>query len=55
MSFYDYGKKSRLLPLLDEMVKGGLVSIEEVRIVRYGPDRQEIGFLTSTVAVGGSP
>jgi uncharacterized protein len=29
------------LPLLEEMVKGGLVSIEEVRILRYGPDRKE--------------
>ena len=29
------------LPLLKEMVKGGLVSIEEVRILRYGPDRKE--------------
>ena len=27
------------LPMLDEMMTGGLVSLEEVRIVRYGPDR----------------
>jgi uncharacterized protein len=26
------------LPSLDGMVKGGLVSLEEVRILRYGPD-----------------
>ena len=39
------------LPLLEEMVKGGLVSIEEVRIMRYGPDRK---LSSSTVAVEGS-
>jgi uncharacterized protein len=39
------------LPLLEEMVKGGLVSIEEVRILRYGPDRK---LSSSTVAVEGS-
>jgi uncharacterized protein len=35
-------KKERIdsfLPMLDEMMKGGLVSLEEVRILRYGPDR----------------
>ncbi len=36
-------KITAFLPLLDEMVKGGLVSIEEVRILRYGPDQNEIG------------
>ena len=39
------------LPRLEEMVKGGLVSIEEVRIMRYGPDRK---LSSSTVAVEGS-
>jgi len=39
------------LPLLEEMVKGGLVSIEEVRILRYGPDRK---LSSSAVAVEGS-
>jgi uncharacterized protein len=39
------------LPLLEEMVKGGLVSIEEVRILRYGPDRK---LSSGTVAVEGS-
>jgi len=39
------------LPLLEEMVKGGLVSIEEVRILRYGPHRK---LSSSTVAVEGS-
>ena len=33
-------KIAAFLPLLDEMVKGGLVSIEEVRILRYGPDQK---------------
>ncbi len=31
------------LPSLDGMVKGGLVSLEEVRILRYGPDQAELG------------
>ena len=39
------------LPLLEEMMKGGLVSIEEVRILRYGPDRK---LSSSTVSVEGS-
>jgi PII-like signaling protein len=26
------------LPLLEGIVKGGLVSLEEVRVLRYGPD-----------------
>jgi PII-like signaling protein len=39
------------LPLLEEMVKGGLISIEEVRILRYGPDRK---LSSSTVAAEGS-
>jgi PII-like signaling protein len=29
------------LPMLDEMMTGGLVSLEEVRILRYGSDRKE--------------
>ena len=35
-------KIAAFLPLLDEMVKGGFVSLSEVRILRYGPDRKEI-------------
>jgi hypothetical protein len=35
-------KIAAFLPLLDEMVKGGLVSLSEVRILRYRPDREEI-------------
>jgi PII-like signaling protein len=31
------------LPLLDKMLTGGLVSLEEVRILRYGPDQNEPG------------
>ena len=31
------------LPLLDGMVNGGLVSLEDVRILRYGPDQVELG------------
>jgi hypothetical protein len=36
-------KIAAFLALIDEMVKGGLVSLSEVRILRYGPDRKEIG------------
>lgn len=43
------------LPLLDQMVKGGLVSIEEVRVLRYGSDRNEIGVPASTAASASSP
>ena len=31
------------LPLLDSMLTGGLVSLEEVRILRYGPNESEVG------------
>ena len=31
------------LPLLDSMLTGGLVSLEEVRILRYGPNESEAG------------
>ena len=30
------------LPVLDRMVAGGLISLEEVRILRYGSDQNEI-------------
>ena len=30
------------LPLLDGMLEGGLVSLEDVRILRYGPDQNEL-------------
>lgn len=36
-------KISAFLPLLDQMMTGGLALLEEVRVLRYGPDRQEIG------------
>ena len=47
-------KIAAFLPLLDEMVEGGLVSIEEVRILRYGPDRKAIGAPSSADAAAGS-
>jgi hypothetical protein len=47
-------KITTFLPLLDEMVKGGLVSIEEVRILRYGPDQKAIGVPSSADAAAGS-
>jgi uncharacterized protein len=47
-------KIAAFLPLLDEMVKGGLVSLSEVRILRYGPDRKEIRVTSSTVAAEAS-
>ncbi len=31
------------LPLLDSMLKGGLVSLEDIRILRYGPNEEEAG------------
>jgi PII-like signaling protein len=48
-------KITAFLPLLDEMVKGGLVTIEDVRILRYGSDRNEIGVPASTASSAGSP
>jgi uncharacterized protein len=30
------------LPVLNKMIKGGMVSLEDVRIVRYGPDQNEL-------------
>jgi uncharacterized protein len=36
-------KINAFLPALDGMVKGGLVSLEEVRILRYGTDQAELG------------
>src|ERR1700756_727789 len=47
-------KITAFLPLLDEMVKGGLVSIEEVRILRYGPDQKAISVPPSADAAAGS-
>ncbi len=36
-------KINAFLPTLDGMVKGGLVSLEEVRILRYGTDQAQLG------------
>lgn len=33
---------SRLLPILDEMVAGGLVTMETVRVVKYAADRRRL-------------
>jgi PII-like signaling protein len=33
---------TNFLPLLDNMLTGGLVSLQKVRILRYGPDGQEL-------------
>jgi len=30
------------LPLLEGMLKGGLVTVEEIRVVRYGPGQKEL-------------
>jgi uncharacterized protein len=49
------GNIRAFLPLLDSMMTGGLVCLEEVRILRYGPDRKELELSSSTVAVEGSP
>ncbi len=29
----------RLMPILDEMLQGGLVTVEKVRVIRYAPGR----------------
>jgi len=36
-------KINAFLPLLEGIVTGGLVSLEEVRVLRYGPDQGEPG------------
>jgi PII-like signaling protein len=36
-------KINAFLPMLDAMMTGGLVSIGEARILRYGPDRNQPG------------
>jgi len=36
-------KITAFLPLLDSMLKGGLVSLEKVRILRYGQNEKEAG------------
>jgi len=33
---------TRLLPILDEMVAGGLVTMEKVRVVKYAADRRRL-------------
>jgi uncharacterized protein len=48
-------KITDFLPLLDEMVKGGLVSLEEVRILHYGSNHKENRIRSSTAAAEGSP
>jgi uncharacterized protein len=35
-------KLTTFLSLLDEMVKGGLVTLEEIRVVRYGRGQNEL-------------
>jgi PII-like signaling protein len=34
---------ARLLPILDEMVREGLVTMEKVRVLKYGPGSQPHG------------
>jgi PII-like signaling protein len=48
------GNIRAFLPILDGMMRGGLVSLEEVRILRYGPDREEMEPASSMVAAEGS-
>ena len=47
-------KIKRFLPRVDAMVKGGLISIEEVLILRYGSDRKEIEIPSSAVTASAS-
>jgi uncharacterized protein len=39
-------KITAFLPLLDGMVKGGLVTLEEIRVLRYGPSQNQLGVLS---------
>jgi uncharacterized protein len=34
-------KINAFLPMLDEMMTGGLVSLEQVRVLRYGPEQRD--------------
>lgn len=42
------------LPLIDEMMTGGLISLEKVRVLRYGPNQREIKPSAGPVAIEGS-
>jgi PII-like signaling protein len=48
-------KITAFLPLLDDMVEGGLVSLEEVRVLRYGSHQKENGIRSITPAAEGLP
>jgi PII-like signaling protein len=39
----DAAHSDRLLEILDEMLEGGLVTIEKVRVVRYAPGKRASG------------
>ncbi len=36
-------KITAFLPVLTAMLKGGTVSLEEVQVLRYGPDKNQLG------------
>jgi uncharacterized protein len=46
---------SAFLPLLGDMVKGGLISLEEVRVLHYGSNQKENRIRSSTPATEDSP
>jgi uncharacterized protein len=48
-------KITAFLPLLDDMVEGGLISLEEVRVLHYGSNQKENRIRSGTPAADGSP
>jgi uncharacterized protein len=48
-------KITAFLPLLDDMVESGLVSLQEVRVLHYGSHQKENRIRSSTPAAGGLP
>jgi PII-like signaling protein len=48
-------KIAAFLPILDDMVEGGLVSLEEVRVLHYGSHQKENRIRSSAPAAKGLP
>jgi uncharacterized protein len=48
-------KITAFLPLLDDMVEGGLISLDEVRVLHYGSNQKENRIRSGAPAAEGSP
>jgi len=48
-------KITAFLPLLDDMVEDGLISLAEIRVLRYGSHQKENRISSSASAAEGSP